>query len=54
MKTLAEVRKEYPQYQDMSDDELGRALHGKFYSDMPYEEFAGRAGILQAQSQPQP
>lgn len=45
MKTLADIRKEYPQYADMSDEDLGRALHSKFYADMPYDQFAQRAGI---------
>lgn len=45
MKTIADIRREYPQYQDMSDEELGKALHSKYYADMPYDEFAGKAGI---------
>lgn len=42
---IKEVRAKYPQYQDLSDDQLGRALHQKFYSDMPYEAFAAKTGI---------
>jgi hypothetical protein len=42
---IQEVRQQYPQYKDLSDDQLGRALHGKFYSDMPYETFATKVGI---------
>lgn len=50
---LQEVRSKYPQYADMSDEQLGRALHNKFYSDMPYEEFAAKAGIKAAATQPE-
>lgn len=39
---IAEVRQKYPQYSDLSDDQLLRGLHAKHYSDMPYEQFAGR------------
>lgn len=39
MPTLAEVRKQYPQYKDMSDDELESGLYRKFYSDMSRSEF---------------
>lgn len=36
---IAEIREQYPQYQDLSDRELVRGLHRKFYSDMPYADF---------------
>jgi len=42
---ISEIRKKYPQYDDISDEELARGFHGKFYSDMPYEEFASKIGI---------
>jgi hypothetical protein len=45
MKTLAEVREQYPQYKDMPDEALAGALHKKFYSDMPYEQFSEKIGI---------
>ena len=45
MATLAEIRQQYPQYDDLSDEQLARAFHGKFYSDMPYREFAGKIGV---------
>lgn len=47
MPTLAEVRQQYPQYNDMSDDALASALHAKFYSDMPKEEFDRKIGYNQ-------
>ena len=37
--TLEEFRIKYPQYNDLSDSELADALHKKFYTDMPIEEF---------------
>jgi hypothetical protein len=39
MATLAEFRKQYPQYDDMSDKQLADSLYQKFYSDMPREKF---------------
>lgn len=45
MPTIAEVRAKYPQYQDMSDADLAGALHRKFYSDMPIEDFNSKIGL---------
>ena len=45
MPTIAEVRQQYPQYSDMSDDALASALHAKFYSDMPQDEFNKKIGL---------
>jgi len=45
MPTLAEVRAKYPQYNDMSDADLAGALHTKFYSDIPKEEFDKKIGF---------
>ncbi|MFA6204457.1 MAG: hypothetical protein WC710_14865 [Gallionella sp.] len=45
MPTIAEVRQKYPQYADMSDDNLAQALHKKYYADIPYDDFAGKIGI---------
>lgn len=42
MATLSEIRAQYPQYNDMSDSALMDAMHRKFYSDMPRDEFARR------------
>lgn len=47
MKTLDDIRKAYPQYADMSDEKLATALHNKFYSDMPFNEFAQKVGLAQ-------
>jgi hypothetical protein len=45
MPTIAEVRAQYPQYNDMNDVELAGALHDKFYSDMPADQFAEKIGL---------
>lgn len=45
MPTIAEVRQKYPQYDDMSDAQLAGALHQKYYSDMPVEEFNQKIGL---------
>ncbi len=41
---FAEIRGKYPQYGDLSDEQLARGLHEKFYSDMPFEDFSSRIG----------
>lgn len=51
MPTIAEIRQQYPQYQDMSDADLAGALHKKFYSDMPAEEFNAKVGLAAPQPQ---
>lgn len=43
--SIADVRAKYPQYESKSDDELAQALHKKFYSKMPYEEFSQSIGL---------
>lgn len=43
--TIAEVRQKYPQYSDLSDQELSDALHQNFYSDMPKAEFESSIGL---------
>jgi len=45
MPTIAEIREKYPQYNDMSDTDLAGALHKKFYSDMPVEQFNQKIGL---------
>lgn len=36
---VAEIREKFPQYSDLSDGQLVRGLHKKFYSDVPYSDF---------------
>jgi hypothetical protein len=45
MPTIQDVRQQYPQYNDMSDADLANALHQKFYSDMPAEQFNAKIGF---------
>ena len=49
MATIAEIRQQYPQYSDMSDAALADALHTKFYSDMPKQEFYSKVGLSSGQ-----
>jgi hypothetical protein len=44
MTTIKDIRQQFPQYSDMSDDDLVSALHQKFYSDIPREEFERSVG----------
>lgn len=48
MVTIQEIRQKYPQYSDLSDDQLAGSLYKKHYSDMDFGEFSQRIG-LQAQ-----
>lgn len=45
MPTIAEIREQYPQYKDLSDQALADGMHQKFYSDMPKEAFYGKIGF---------
>lgn len=38
---MSDVRSKFPQYADLSDDQLLIGLHKKFYSDMPAAQFYG-------------
>jgi hypothetical protein len=45
MPTIQEIRQKYPQYKDMSDEQLAHGLHDKYYADMPFDDFASRIGL---------
>jgi hypothetical protein len=45
MPTISEIRQKYPQYHDMSDGQLADALHAKYYSDIPKDQFYQKVGI---------
>jgi hypothetical protein len=46
MATLSEFRAKYPgAYDDLSDADLADKLYGKFYTDMPREEFNAKVGF---------
>jgi hypothetical protein len=44
MATLGDIRASYPQYGDLSDEQLADGLYRKFYSDMPRDEFNAKIG----------
>lgn len=48
MATLSEIRAKYPQYGDLSDEQLAVAMHRKFYSDMPFADFSQKVGLRDA------
>ncbi len=45
MASLQEFRQQYPQYNDMSDQQLSDSLYKKHYSDIPREQFNSKLGI---------
>lgn len=49
---IQEVRAKYPQYSDLSDQQLADALHSKFYADMPKNDFYTKVGLKTAPSAP--
>ncbi len=51
MATIAEIRQQYPQYQDMSDQQIAEGLHKKFYNDMPRDQFFAKIGVAQNMNQ---
>jgi ADP-Ribosyltransferase in polyvalent proteins len=48
---IKEIRQKYPQYNDMSDTEFADAFHGRYYSDIPKEDFYKQLGIQTNQRQ---
>lgn len=50
--TIKEFRQQYPQYNDMSDMDLAKSFHDKYYADMPFDAFAKSIGVeVQPQAQ---
>lgn len=45
--TLDEIRQQYPQYNNVPDRDLANALHAKFYSDVPQQQFYEALGLTQ-------
>ena len=45
MPDITSIRQQYPQYSDMSDDDLASALHSKFYADIPEDQFRQKIGL---------
>lgn len=46
--SIQEIRQKYPQYNDLSDEQLAHGLHQKHYSDIPFAEYASRIGYTEA------
>lgn len=42
---IKEIRSQYPQYNDLSDQQLADSFREKFYSDMPANEFYKKIGL---------
>lgn len=51
---IGEIRRKFPQYDDIPDAELLAAIHRKFYADMPADDFMARLGQRPAESPEQP
>lgn len=45
MASIAEIRQQYPQYSDLSDQQLADALHKRYYADMPAADFYQKIGL---------
>lgn len=50
---IKEIRAKYPQYNDLSDQQLADSLHAKFYADLPKEQFYSKVGLIQEQPKPE-
>ena len=52
--TLKEFRQKYPQYNKVSDQKLAEALHRKYYSNVPFDEFATKVDYKVKAEEPPP
>jgi len=43
--SISQVREKFPQYNDLSDEQLAQGLHKKYYSDMPFDTFSQKIGL---------
>lgn len=50
--TLKDIRQKYPDYDDMSDEQLADAIHQKHYSDLPKEKVYEKLGLGEGNSKP--
>ena len=51
--TFDSVRQKFPQYHDLSDEQLAQGLHNKFYHDLPFDAFAAKIGYRAQKQEPQ-
>lgn len=42
---IKDIRTKYPQYDDLTDEELAQGFHQKFYSDIPFDQFKAKIGM---------
>jgi hypothetical protein len=54
MATIAQIRQQYPQYNDMSDGQLADSLYKAHYSDMPRDQFNAKIGLSAPAQEPAP
>ena len=47
MSALSAFRQKYPEYNHVEDKALADALHNKFYSDMPIEDYYSQIGLAE-------
>lgn len=47
-----QIRQKYSDYDDMSDEDFAQAFHKKFYSDIPFEQFASKVGFTKGAQAP--
>lgn len=45
MASIAQIRRDYPQYRDLSDRQIADALHARYYEDVPLDTFYKRVGV---------
>ena len=45
---ISEIRRQYPQYSELSDKELADALHAKYYPTMELGDFYERVGLAKS------
>lgn len=51
---IDDIRRKFPQYDDIPDAELLAAIHRKFYADMPFSDFMARIGQKPEEAPEQP
>jgi hypothetical protein len=50
--SISQVREKFPQYSDLSDEQLAQGLHKKYYRDMPFDAFSQKIGLKSKQETP--
>jgi hypothetical protein len=51
---LLQFRKKYPQYDDMTDEQIAKGLHRRYYSDLDFGDFSKRIGYTLGAAQETP